>query len=82
MGHEEEPLQSLNKKKSSKKEPHVVQFIADDLCVAFVVVPAGHSELQRPQLTVVNLSAESTHTGTDNEQHQFNICLDVLNTGF
>lgn len=38
------------------KESYTVQFIADDLGVAFVVVPAGHSELQRPEETVEHLN--------------------------
>lgn len=40
---------------------YVVQFIADDLAVASVVVSAGHSVLQRPEQSVENLNMDK-HT--------------------
>lgn len=39
-------------------ETHTVQFIADDLGVALVVVPVGYCELQRPEQAVVDLHKE------------------------
>lgn len=45
-----------------QKWSYAVQFIADDFGVAFVVVSARHSELQRPEQTVVNLNTENRDT--------------------
>lgn len=44
---------------------YAVQFIADDLAVAFVVVSVGHRVLQRPEEGVVHLR---THTHRDSKQ--------------
>ncbi len=38
---------------------YVVKFIADDLGVAPVVVPAGNGELQRPEQTVIDLQRQT-----------------------
>lgn len=37
---------------------YAVKFIADDLGVAPVVVPAGNGELQRPEHTVIDLHTD------------------------
>lgn len=52
---------------------YAVQFIADDLGVAFVVVSAGHGELQRPEQTVEHLNTPEPvfihHSVNTNELH-------------
>lgn len=48
---------------------YAVQFIADDLSVAFVVVSVCHCELQRPEEGVVHLHTRAhTHTN-EKSQH-------------
>lgn len=52
---------------------HPVQFIADDLGVALVVVPARNSELQRPEQTVEHLDAGQKHRWISNQSLSLNI---------
>lgn len=46
---------------SKYEESHIVQLVADDLGIAPVVVPAGHSELKRPEQSVVHLNKDQEH---------------------
>lgn len=47
--------QNSGERRRNLLKPYAVQFVADDLGVALVVVAAWHSVLQRPEQTVVHL---------------------------
>lgn len=49
-------MREQDKKTKQKKSSYAVQLIANDFAVAFVVVSAGHGELQRPEQSVVHLN--------------------------
>ncbi len=48
----------LTQAHSHRGMSYLVKFIADDLGVALVVVPAGNGELQRPEQTVIDLQTD------------------------